>query len=61
MLFRSLAIKNGSVIADGDSANVISPELIGILYGAKVDIKSTECGYPVCVPSFFGNKFAYTK
>jgi iron complex transport system ATP-binding protein len=58
---RTIAIKNGSVIADGDSANVISPELIGILYGAKVDIKSTECGYPVCVPSFFGNKFAYTK
>lgn len=50
---RTLAIKNGAVIADGESAKTITPQLIEILYKTTVEVKNTDCGYPVCVPNFF--------
>lgn len=49
----TVAIKGGAVIGEGKSTEVITDALIDILYGAKVEIKNTECGYPVCVPNFF--------
>lgn len=51
----TLAIKGGAVIGEGASRDIVTNELIKILYDTTVEIKSTDCGYPVCVPKFFKN------
>lgn len=53
---KTIAIKGGAVIGEGNSKSVVTGELIRILYDTKVKIKNTECGYPVCVPEFYNNK-----
>lgn len=52
----TIAIKNGVVIGEGASREIVTDKLIDILYDTKVEIKNTDCGYPVCVPDFFRNK-----
>jgi iron complex transport system ATP-binding protein len=49
----TVAIKNGVVIGEGKSREVVTDRLIDILYETKVEIKNTDCGYPVCVPNFY--------
>jgi len=49
----TIAIKNGVVIGEGASRDIVTDKLIDILYDTKVEIKNTDCGYPVCVPNFF--------
>jgi len=49
----TIAIKNGVVIGEGASREIVTDKLIDILYDTKVEIKNTDCGYPVCVPNFF--------
>jgi len=52
----TVAIKNGVVIGEGASREIVTDKLIDILYDTKVEIKNTDCGYPVCVPDFFRRK-----
>lgn len=50
---RTIAIRDGVVIGEGSSKDTVTDELIDALYDTKVQIKSTDCGYPACVPNFF--------
>ncbi len=53
---RTIAIRDGIVIGEGDSKETVTNTLIDALYDTKVQIKSTECGYSACVPEFFSNQ-----
>ncbi|MDD3343067.1 MAG: ABC transporter ATP-binding protein [Sulfurospirillaceae bacterium] len=46
------ALKNGHVLAHGETSETITQELINELYNTDIALKQTTCGYPVCVPAF---------
>lgn len=46
------ALKNGSVLACGDTFSTITQSLINELYQTNIVLKKTSCGHPVCIPQF---------
>lgn len=50
------ALKDGYVLAHGDTTAILTEQLINELYNTNVMLKQTLCGYPVCVPAFVNTK-----
>ena len=50
------ALKDGYVLAHGDTTTILTEQLINELYNTNVMLKQTLCGYPVCIPAFVNTK-----
>jgi iron complex transport system ATP-binding protein len=48
---RVLLIHNGSVLADGPAAEVLSGENLSTVYGLNITVETTVSGRRVCLPS----------
>ena len=51
------ALKDGKIIANGQTQKVLNEALIEELYGIKVSFDKTQDGHTVCVPSFIKSSF----
>jgi len=48
---RVLLMHNGSVLADGPAAEVLSGENLSTIYGLNITVETTASGRRVCLPS----------
>jgi iron complex transport system ATP-binding protein len=50
---RVVALREGRVVADGEAGEVLTPELLGEVYGAVFEVAETPAGRRVVMPSWW--------